>query len=87
MVNVVLLNTMVSNIRHGDGKEETKKKVKNGVEIEVVDKIGRLKDKWSRKVILELLPEFLEESWNNSLNNNSVRAPVKTVFRNLQKQG
>lgn len=45
MVNVVLLNTMVSNIRHGDGKEETKKKVKNGVEIEVVDKIGRLKDK------------------------------------------
>ena len=44
MVNVVLLNTVVSNTRHGDGKEETKKKVANGVEIEEVDKIVRLKE-------------------------------------------
>jgi len=28
MANDVLLTTVVSNTRHGDGKEETKKKVK-----------------------------------------------------------
>lgn len=39
MIIVVLLNMVVSNTRHGDGKEETKKKVKNGLEIDKVDKI------------------------------------------------
>lgn len=61
MVNIIFLKTVLSNTRHGDGKEEATKKVGNGVEIEV-DKIGSLKDKLSRKVILALLPELLEKS-------------------------
>lgn len=41
--------------------------MKIGGKVEEVNKIGSLKDKWSREVILEVLPEFLEESWNYAL--------------------
>lgn len=85
-INSVLLNIVVSNTRHGDGKEETKTKMKNRVEIEQVHKIGTVKEKLPRKVILELLLEFLEESWSNSPNYNSVRAVLEIIFRNVQKQ-
>lgn len=72
MVNTALLNKVVSNTRQSDSKEETKNKVKNWVEIEEIDKLRKLKEKWLRTLILELLPEFLEELWNDSFNYSKV---------------
>lgn len=41
--------------------------MKIGGKVEEVEKIGSSKEILSRKVILEVLPDFLEESWDDSL--------------------